>query len=173
MSSLNDSVRDVVRGQEANFIQIKSLLGARGSQSSTPDGTPRLPVKQTQEPPKLVSALDHTLVDSDSNASVSPKTYETLVITKAQHQNFVESMQIQSTPTLTKVRQEGKKDMKLSEWWDKMFCLKKGLAGWPRSAVKIGANEEQSDALTDRASILELLIEFLDKDLKVPQQTKV
>ena len=109
VSGLNDSVRDVVRGQEANFTEVKSLLGARGSQSSTPDGTPRLPIKQTQEPPKLVSALDHTRVDSDSNASVSPKKYETLVITKAQHQNFVEPMQIQSTSTLTKVWQEGKK----------------------------------------------------------------
>ena len=62
--------------------------------------------------------------------------------------------------------------MKLSEWWDKMFCLKKGLPGWQRIAVKIGANDEQVDALNDRDSILELLIECFDKVLKLPQQKK-
>eukprot|EP00973_Karenia_brevis_P028007 3856834-Karenia_brevis.AAC.1 len=58
--------------------------------------------------------------------------------------------------------------MPLDIWWDKIWSLKKGAAGWCRSAQKIGVPKEVVQNISDKEEVLEMLVHHLDKDLNAP-----
>ena len=78
-------------------------------------------------------------------------------------------MEIAKTPTCNKIFADPKLEvMPLEQWWDKVYCLKKGIPGWQRIATKIGIQECVIDEVDGREQVLEMLITFLDADFKIP-----
>eukprot|EP00973_Karenia_brevis_P014600 1993382-Karenia_brevis.AAC.1 len=94
---------------------------------------------------------------------------EILKITKSQHNNFGHSLSINASSTWQKIfpsSSPATEEMGLKPWWERVWCLKKGVSGWKASALAIGVDESRVDSANTKDDILEVLISFLDKDLK-------
>ena len=174
VSMLSDSVREVAHGQNAGFARLEQLMLARNSRGSTPVNSPRLEGTTLGDCEPRGASHDHdpaTLpVVEEVPAKDTGKTEaKELKITRQQHFNFLEAMEISKTPTCNKIFADPKLEvMPLGKWWDKVYCLKEGMPGWQRIATKIGIQECVIDEVDGREQVLEMLISFLDADLKIP-----
>eukprot|EP00973_Karenia_brevis_P080514 11170460-Karenia_brevis.AAC.1 len=48
--------------------------------------------------------------------------------------------------------------MGLKAWWERVWCLKKGLSGWKASALAIGVDESRVDSAKTKEDILDCLL---------------